>query len=541
MQGTFNDLFATALRELGVEVMFGVMGDANMYIADSFHRSPGGRFVASANESGAVLMAAGYAAVTDGLGVATVTHGAIANCVSALFDAVRGNYPVVVIAGNTSRKEGRHVQSIPQQDVVAPTGAEYRRMRAPETAAEDLAAAIRFALSYRRPVVLDIPSDFQQAECERMVMPRTLSLGVGVANPSRDSLEEAAGVIMGSNRPLVVAGRGARHAEKAVAAVAQRIGAPVATTLRGKGLFTTDPFNLGIFGMLANPVCSEVIARSDCLVVLGASLSAHSTLKGELLEGKRVVQIDDDPGSIGRYYQPDVGLIGDAEFTATMLIDLFDEVQAPISPFRSDSLAEKMSQYHQTDRRSTVDDSGDLTLTGMLHRINEMVPGRRTLSIDGGRFAMEALRVLAVENPVDFAYCLNVGHIGLSIGYGIGAAIALPEVPAVVVCGDGGFMLGGLTEFNTAVRYQADLKVFLFNDGAYGAEYYRFVNQDFDPINTTFDWPSFSEIANTLGGRGIRVTSWTDLAKVTEELDIPGPLLVEIMLDTDSIPDPGAH
>ena len=85
-----NDVLARALREEGIDVVFGVMGDANMYVVDSFQRGEGGRFVAAANEGGATLMAAGYAAVTGRVGAATVTHGAIANCVSALFDPTRG-------------------------------------------------------------------------------------------------------------------------------------------------------------------------------------------------------------------------------------------------------------------------------------------------------------------------------------------------------------------------------------------------------------------------------------------------------------------
>lgn len=89
----FHSAAASALRDQGIDTMFGVMGDANMFIADSFAHEMGGRFLSSSHESGAVLMAGGYAAVTGGLGVATVTHGAIANTISALLDGVRGGYP----------------------------------------------------------------------------------------------------------------------------------------------------------------------------------------------------------------------------------------------------------------------------------------------------------------------------------------------------------------------------------------------------------------------------------------------------------------
>lgn len=265
----FNDILAQALAGHDVEVMFGVMGDANMYVVDSFHRNEGGRFVAAANEGGAVLMAAGYAAVTGRVGVASVTHGAIANCVSALFDAARGHYPLVVVAGDTVRSEAFHLQNIPQRDVVLPTGAAYREVRSVDTVAADLAAAVGQALAERRPVVLEVPADFQQARVEPGVTRRS-QRATGVLTPTSEHLEDAAGVIIGSSRPLVIAGRGAGHpgAADALRELAERIGAPVATTLRGKGLFAEDPCNIGIVGTLAHPVASEVIARADCLVVL---------------------------------------------------------------------------------------------------------------------------------------------------------------------------------------------------------------------------------------------------------------------------------
>jgi len=536
-----NEVVARRLRDLDVQSIFGVMGDANMYIADSFHRLDGGRFISAANEGGAVQMAAGYAAVTGKVGVATVTHGAIANAVSALFDAVRGRYPVLVIAGDTARAEGFHLQNIPQREVVAPTGAAYRQVRTVDSAVVDLAAALHQAETERRPVVVEIPAEFQQAECTGEPM-RATARATGELRPGREALEEAAGVILGSQRPLVIGGRGAGGpgAEESLLALARRIGAPVATTLRGKGLFGEDPCNIGIFGTLSHPVASETIVRSDCLIVFGAALTALTTLKGELLDGKRIVQVDTDPASFGRYYPVDMGMVGDAGVTARLLVELLDEVEAPVARFRSDELADRIAAWRAHDWTGT--DEGALDLTGVLHRINQLVPVDRTLCIDGGRFSHEALRIMEVSHPSHYAHCLNVGHIGMSVGYGVGAATGRPDLPCLVIAGDGGFMLGGVAEFNTAVRQGLRLIVCLLNDGAYGAEYYRFVAQSLDPALTTFDWPGFADLAAALGGSGVRVSTWADFERVADLVTHgTGPLLIEVMLDRDAIPDPGEH
>src|SRR5699024_109207 len=177
---------------------------------------------------------------------------------------------------------------LPQRDIVAPTGAAYRQVRSLETVITDFAAALGQAKAERRPVVLEIPADFQQAEIAVDVTKPSYVVP-GVATPSERALEEAAGMVIGARRPLVLGGRGVASGqiEKAVGEFAERIGAPLGTTLRGKGLFANDPFNIGIVGTLSTPVGSEIISRADCLIVFGAALSALTTLKGELLEGKR--------------------------------------------------------------------------------------------------------------------------------------------------------------------------------------------------------------------------------------------------------------
>src|SRR5690606_20385234 len=118
----------------------------------------------------------------------------------------------------------------------------------------------------------------------------------GAMVPTRADLEEVASVILDARRPVVIAGRGvsATDALSDVAAFAERLGAPVATTLRGTGLFDADPYNLGICGTLSNPIASEIIGAADCIIAFGAGLSALTTLKGDLVRGKKIVQIDVD-------------------------------------------------------------------------------------------------------------------------------------------------------------------------------------------------------------------------------------------------------
>jgi len=107
----------------------------------------------------------------------------------------------------------------------------------------------------------------------------------------------------------------------------------------------------------------------------------------------------------------------------------------------------------------------------------------------------------------------------------------------VLFSGDGGFMMGGLGEFNTAVRLKQDLVVILCNDGAYGAEHIQFIDRNMDPGLTQFDWPCFAEVATALGGRGILVRSDRELQTAIDAIDSRDrPLLIELRLDPNDVP-----
>lgn len=537
----YSHHFADALVDHGISTMFGVPGDANMYLSDAFVRLPETRFVNTAHESGAVLMAAGFGATSGGVGAATVTHGAISNCVSALFEAVRGRYPLVLIAGDTARQDQKNLQNIPQRDVVTPTGAGYVEAGSPEAVIHDLDRAVHEAVTGRRPVVLNIPSDFQTVDCEPIPFNRSVTLRPRTV-PARDALEDAAAAIADSNRPVILAGLGAAgpDAAGAIAALAGRIGAPVSTTLRGQGLFAADSCHLGVFGTLSGPVATTTIANSDCIVVFGASLNAHTTLKGELLQGKMVIQIDEDPLAVGKWYPVDLALVGDAEASASALTDLLDELETAPTRYRNQALEDELRSSFQQEK--DIRSTDYLDLRDALHRINALLPPERTLAIDAGRFCHQALRIVRAADPSHYLHAINIAHIGMSLSYGVGGALGAPQRPSVVVIGDGGFMLGGLAEFNTAVRNAADLIVFVINDSAYGAEYYRFVNDGLDVSLATFDWPDLAEVARSLGGTGVSVRELADFDLVERALaSRDRPLLVDVRLDKDTVPAPGVQ
>lgn len=536
----FHQAIAKALGDQGITTIFGVLGDANLYMMDSFERAAGGRFHSMSNEAGAVLAANGYARTSGRLGVATVTHGpALTNTITALVESVKDHTPVLLVAGDTAVVDRENFQKIPQRDVVLPSGAGFEQVRSPETVAEDVAVAVRRALLERRPIVLNVPIEFQWAEVEytpdrvRWVRPQAV-----VPDPA--ALDDAVGIVASAKRPLVLAGQGASdpEAKAALVRLAHRIGAPLATTLRARDLFRGDPHNIGIAGTLSHEVAMDVIAQADCVIAFGASLNKWTTAEGSGLDGKKVVHVDIDRTAIERFSGVHAGVVGDAVPVAEAFVALLDEAEVKPTGFASPQLAERLATRDEHAFQDTSTDTAVDIRTAML-KVEAAFPQDRTLVHDGGRFIFNAFKLLHVPEPRAYVHTVNYGSIGLGMGNAVGAWFGAPGRPVLLVTGDGGFMLGGLAEFNSAVRHKVDLVVVLFNDAAYGAEHIQFRNKGMDPSLSTFDWPDFGPVATALGGQGFTVRNLAELDEALAAIETRDrPILIDIKIDPDKVSMP---
>lgn len=307
---------AHALKDHGTAKIFGLMGDANLFMIDSFVRECNGNFIPATHEGSTILMAAAYAHVSGKTGVATVTHGpALTNCVTALTEATRSHTSMVLLAGDTPVNNPRHLQSIDQRELIKVTGAGFIQLRAPATLSEDVAQAFYRARVEHRPIVLNMPADFmwQESKYTTKILD-VFTLPGGVAEG--DALDNAIGMIASARRPMILAGRGATHASDALICLADRLEAPLGTTLRAKGLFNNHPYNFDIFGTLSTPTAYDLIYQSDCIICFGTTLDDFTTDHGKRMKGKRIIQIDIEPRAIGGGIHPSVARVADAEITA---------------------------------------------------------------------------------------------------------------------------------------------------------------------------------------------------------------------------------
>src|SRR6266540_4494596 len=245
----------------------------------------GVRFVAARHEGGAAVMADAYARTSGRLGVLSVHQGpGVTNALTGITEAAKSRTPMVVLAPDT--------------------GAVYERVATPDGAVDDVVRAVRRARAERRTVILGLPLDVQAAECAAPA-PRPLPADP-VVEPAPEAVAQLAAVLETAERPVFIAGRGARPdaargdaARDAIAELAAASGALLATSAVAKGLFAGDPWYLDVSGGFASPLAAELITAADLVVAWGCTLNMWTTRHGRLLgPGATVVQVDTDPDAL---------------------------------------------------------------------------------------------------------------------------------------------------------------------------------------------------------------------------------------------------
>ena len=534
-----HDAVAQALVDHGVDTVFAVLGDGNLFIGENLQRQHGTNLIGATHEANAVCMAEGWAKASGKLGVASVTHGpGLTNTITALVEGVKNETPMLVVAGDTPVENEQHLQNLDQHALVTASGAGFQPVRNAETIAEDVSTAIRRAHSERRPIVLNVPLNIEWDEVEYVSRPPLNPSPVRLA-PDPDQLDTALGIIASSTRPLILAGRGAvkSGAKDALLRLGETLGAPLATSLLVTGYFEGEPFNLGIHGTLSHEVAGETLAIADCVIAFGASLNFFTTDYQTLLAGKRVVHVDIDARHIDRHVTVDAGVVGDAAVVASAMNDLLNEAEHKASSFRTNELKSRLEAFDPAQAFEDKSYQGAVDPRTLTRRLEAGLPKERQVVVDAGRFMLDAL-TMSVPKPENLVTSHGFGAIGLGMSTAIGAAVARPTLPTIVCIGDGGYMMGGLTELSTAVHLGLDLIVIVYNDGSYGAEHIQLVTKGMDPTASLHEWPDFCAVAESMGCQTMRIESLDDIDAAIDVVKnrTPGrPVLIEARTDPDVV------
>lgn len=531
------------LAELGVGHAFGVVGSGNFVVTNAL-KAHGVPFTASRHEGGAANMADAYSRVSGKVSVLSVHQGCgLTNATTGIGEAAKSRTPMIVLTGESAASAVGSNFAMDQDTLAESVYAVSERVHSAETAAADVARAYRTAVNERRTVVLNLPLDVQ-------VQPAVAG-AVATVNeaepirPSRRSVAALSDLISGAQRPVFIAGRGAKHAGGAIARLAEHTGALVATSAVVKGLFNGEDFNLGISGGFSSPVTAELISNADLIVGFGCAMNMWTMRHGTLIGADaRVVQVDVEDAALGRNRPIDLGVLGDTAETAA---DVLDHIRAsqpePRIGYRTEANRELIvarsawASEPYSDLSTGSGDEARIDPRTLTIELNSILPAKRIVSIDSGNFMGYPSQFLDVPDADGFCFTQAFQSIGLGLGTAIGAALARPDRMPVLGTGDGGFHMA-IAELETAVRLRLPLVCIVYNDAAYGAEIHHFNADGSEPDISTVTFPEtdIAAIARGFGAEGVTVRTVEDLEAVREWVasNPDTPLVIDAKIASDS-------
>lgn len=502
------------------------------------------------HEQLATAMADGHAQSTGEITVAVVGRGpAIAQTGTALVTAEKQETPLLVITAETPTTTTGDLKGFSQQSFLEATIGDTRSARDPDAVIPTLADSFHDLRVGEGPIAVQIAWDVIEDDVDLaddwVEMHPSLRRKVVDAPPVAPDPERVDAMIDSyldsgaTNPPTILAGRGVFHADAvdAVEALAERMGAIIATTLRGQGPFADHPYAPGFVGNIGDPLANQLVAESDFVLTVGASLTDYTTDDGHVFgEDATVVHVDAEPGHIGNHTPVDVAVPGDARLT----IERFESALADIDIDFSEKFWTTNLRRHIADAplfpdRDYPEMPDRLDPRDLLPELDSMLPGDRNVVVGAGHFAYWVFDGVTVPNPDALVWPIQFGSIGLGLPAAVGTALGASEPKTTVgFCGDGGLMMS-IQAIETAVRHDAPLVLVVMNDDALGAEYAQLDRKGGHTDAGIVTAPDFADVAAAFGAESHTVTSLDDLYTVRDSIDHrpDGPVVVDCKLNRE--------
>ncbi|MEV4143705.1 thiamine pyrophosphate-binding protein [Amycolatopsis sp. NPDC049691] len=524
------ELVGRTLAGLGAGPAFGVVGSGNFEVTNAL-RAGGVRFVAARHEGGAASMADAYARISGRVSVLSLHQGCgLTNAMTGITEAAKSRTPMLVLTADSAGASVLSNFRVDQDGLAAAVGAVPERVHSAASAVADTVRAFRTARQQRRTVVLNLPLDVQAQPAPDAPGELPDVPGPALVRPDAAAVAAFAELLDAAERPVFIAGRGARGSREPLRELASRCGALLATSAVAHGLFHGDEFALGISGGFASPRAAELIVGADLVVGWGCALNMWTTRHGKLLSPHaKLVQVDVEQSALGAHRPIDLGVTGDVASTAADVLTVVKEKPG----YRSEEVSQRIATGRWTDvEHDDLSRDGRIDPRTLSRLLDELLPAERIVSIDSGNFMGYPSAYLSVPDEQGFCFTQAFQSIGLGLGTAIGAALARPDRLPVLGTGDGGFHMA-LSELDTAVRLGLPLVVIVYNDAAYGAEVHHFGDADMTTVR--FPESDLAAIGRGFGADGVTVRSAEDLFAVREWLAGPrdAPLVIDAKIADD--------
>jgi acetolactate synthase-1/2/3 large subunit len=532
------------LERLGVDYVFGIPGAHILPVYNALYDSPI-KSVLTKHEQGASFMAGGYARQSGRIGVCIATAGPGAtNLVTGLANAYMDHLPVLAITGETptySFGKGALQESsgegacIDQFDIFRGITRYNNIVQRTDYLLNVLRTATGILTSKNPgPVLLSFPYNILKETVEEGLLDN-IHFDDGRLNTGEDTFPagEILSLIRQAVHPVILAGYGAvlSKAEDSIAGFCAKTGTPVATSLKARGtLPESSEFSLGVLGITSNEAAFRYISeKSDLIIIAGASFGERTSYNwnSKLLEGKKIIQIDNDESQLNKVFTADYAVHGDVRRFFEVINRALGE--NPDRPKDGREAAEFKARYHNHD----IKDNEFLLVSRFLSNLNRAVDSE-ALIFDDNIIYMQ--RFFGISTTGSYFPNSGISSLGHAIPAAIGARFASGR-PVIALLGDGGFQMCCM-EIMTAVNYGIPLTVVLLNNSSLGlVRKNQFYNYNGRFIASEFANPDYRKLADSFGIEYFRVATESEADSVFGKVDLGKKTnLIELILNKNEFP-----
>lgn len=537
-----HDAVIELLDAENIETIFTLMSEDTMALMSELEKSwqDSIRMIKTRHEQGAMAMADGYARAHDDIGVCMVGRGpAVSQIGNAMVTARKKGSDVLVIVPGSPQSDEYDVKNFEQEEYLRSTIGNVLTIESHETLVPKFKEALRRVKVGDGPLAVQIPWDILDEETDdsHEIGPVKMPAQSVRTHPDPESIEKAVEIYVDSDAfqpPVILAGRGAINSggKEALEELAERTSAVLTTSLQGRNYFEDHPYYLGFNGSWGTNLANAYTSEADLVFAFGASLNPYTIDKGHIFgEGTKVIHVDRDPVSIGRYADIELGIQGDVRATAEALnAELARRDIDREGELLDDTLKKRVAEESTMNDREYPEMPGTIDPRELVTTLNELLPEDKKVVTDGGhltRWVMDGIHT----PPQDFTFTLDFASIGLGLPMGIGTAVAADK-PCITVCGDAGFMMS-IQELETAIRNDIQITIFVMNDSSLNSEYHSLDVKGEDPDVALVPAPDFAEVAKALGADGHTVRSIEEVEAISDEIasEPDGQLVVDCKIN----------
>ncbi len=536
------DIFFEALREEGVEKIFGYPGGATIKIYEKLYDIDFLEHILTRHEQGATHAADGYARVSGKVGVVLVTSGPGAtNTVTGIANAYLDSIPMVVFTGQvpTSLIGNDAFQEADIVGITRPITKHNFIVRDVKDLASTIKKAFFIASTGRPgPVLIDLPKDMIASECEYEYPEKVEIRGYKpTIKGHKNQIKKAAKMIRGAKRPLLYVGGGVvmSDAAKELTEFAHKNNIPVTNTLLGLGTFPgTDPQFLGMLGMHGTYYANQAVNNCDVLIAVGARFDDRVTGTTETFAKDAFkIHIDIDPSVIDKTVLVDLPIVGDAK---GILKELLEEVS---DKPREDEWFAKIDEWREACPLEYKRPDDQLRTQYVIERISEKTNGDAVIISDVGQHQMWVAQYYKFNHPRSHVSSGGLGTMGFSIPAAVGVAFAEKKRPIVSISGDGGFQMN-MQELITAYYHKLPIKFFIMNNcflGMVRQWQELFHEKKYSFTDLCDSNPIFTNIGTALGIESFSIYKPEDVDDILEKVFAINdrPVLVEFKVAKEDL------